>query len=494
MQQPTQRRAQPGEHDLGLGVAEARVELDDPNPARRQREPGVEQAGKRCASPRHLVDRRLQHRREHLVDQPGRRPRQRRVGAHAAGVRPGVAVADALEVLRRRQRHDGRAVGHREQRHLRPVEVLLHHDPLAGTPRAPAAARSSVTTTPLPAASPSSLTTYGAPSSSSAARHLRLARTPTDRRSRHPGRRHDVLGERLGPLEPGRGSRRSEARDPGRPHRVGCPRDQRPLRPDHHQVDAQLVASAPTAAGSVTSSGRIGTSAAMPALPGAATTSVTAGRPQAADQGVLAGAAAHDEHLHDFQNSHQRRDPLPDSGAVVRAGVTAPRTGAGLRPAARTSSPRRRAHRRPMPSARCLVTRAVADRLTELRVVALEAGDVLHGPGERVDGGHQRPGRRRGPLVRDRDRDLALDHRQLDACRDRGQLAGLLVGIVDPVTSPRILRATGQQGVPVLEVHLGQLAGIPVLEGRLEPVKRVLERLAGIPADEEDVVAHRRRR
>ena len=99
----------------------------------------------------------------------GRRPRQRRVGAHAAGVGAEVAVGDALEVLRRLQRHDVLAVREAEQRHLGAVEVLLDHAPgrraCRGRPaRARAAAvRSSVTTTPLPAARPSSLTTYGAP-------------------------------------------------------------------------------------------------------------------------------------------------------------------------------------------------------------------------------------------------------------------------------------------------------------------------------------------
>ena len=67
-------RAQPGQHHLGLRVAEAGVELDHPHPARGQRQPGVEQPGERRAPPRHLVDRRLQHCREHLVDQAGAAP------------------------------------------------------------------------------------------------------------------------------------------------------------------------------------------------------------------------------------------------------------------------------------------------------------------------------------------------------------------------------------------------------------------------------------
>ena len=77
-----------------------------------------------------------------LVDQAVRRPRQRGVGAHAAGVR-----------ARRRRRatrlkscagcsgHDGRAVGDREQRHLGAVEELLDHAPARRRRRARAPRR-----------------------------------------------------------------------------------------------------------------------------------------------------------------------------------------------------------------------------------------------------------------------------------------------------------------------------------------------------------------
>ena len=56
-----------------------------------------------------------------LVGQPG----QRRVGAHAAGVGAGVAVADALVVLRGAERHDGVAVAEQEERDLLAGEELL---------------------------------------------------------------------------------------------------------------------------------------------------------------------------------------------------------------------------------------------------------------------------------------------------------------------------------------------------------------------------------
>src|SRR5207248_11085570 len=49
----------------------------------------------------------------------------RRARAHAAGVRSGVAVADALVVARRRERDDGLAVDERMQRRLLADEDLL---------------------------------------------------------------------------------------------------------------------------------------------------------------------------------------------------------------------------------------------------------------------------------------------------------------------------------------------------------------------------------
>ena len=59
-------------------------------------------------------------------------PRQRRVGAHAAGVGALVAVAQALVVLRGAQRQHVVAVAEEEERHLGPVEELLdEHGPVA---------------------------------------------------------------------------------------------------------------------------------------------------------------------------------------------------------------------------------------------------------------------------------------------------------------------------------------------------------------------------
>ena len=62
---------------------------------------------------------------DHLVDESGGQPRQRRVRAHAAGVRALVAVEDALVVLGGCERQHVVAVAEQEQRHLLAVEELL---------------------------------------------------------------------------------------------------------------------------------------------------------------------------------------------------------------------------------------------------------------------------------------------------------------------------------------------------------------------------------
>ena len=174
LQQAAQRGLQPGQHHLGLGVAEPGVELDHPRPARGQGQPDVEQPGERRAAAAHLVDRRLGD----PVDdarRPGRpaptaaasrRPCRRcwgRVSPSPTRLKS-CAGASGTTVV---------AVGEAEQRDLGAVEELLDDDPpalgQAARACASASSRSSVTTTPLPAASPSSLTTYGGPNASSAA-------------------------------------------------------------------------------------------------------------------------------------------------------------------------------------------------------------------------------------------------------------------------------------------------------------------------------------
>ena len=112
-------------------------------------------------------------------------------------------------------------------------------------PQAPAcaraASRSVVTSTPLPAARASSLTTYGGPNAASAW-SASAWRTAGERgRGRDARLGHDLLGEGLRALDPGRGRVRAEAGDPGLAQGVGGARDQRCLRADDDQVGAELA-------------------------------------------------------------------------------------------------------------------------------------------------------------------------------------------------------------------------------------------------------------
>src|SRR5438105_2795253 len=92
---------------LRLGIAEAAVELQHPRPVVGEHQAGVEDADERRPALRELVEHRPVDALDDLLRVD---PLDGRVRAHAAGVRPGVAVADPLEVLRDRQRDRASAV------------------------------------------------------------------------------------------------------------------------------------------------------------------------------------------------------------------------------------------------------------------------------------------------------------------------------------------------------------------------------------------------
>ena len=225
-----------------------------------------------------------------------RRPGQRGVRAHAAGVRTGVAVADALEVLCGKQREDVTPSVTQKSDTSGPSRYSSMTT--RGTrPHGPGGVGSSVTTTPLPAARPSSLTTYGGPnasraaSTSSAVAQMRApavgtpaaamislanALEPSSRAAARPGRTR-VPAARTASATPATSGTSGPTR-PGRPHVGGEGRHRGPV---------------PTA------SGRCSATTAVPALPGAQTSAVTAG---SAAEGqahrVLPRAAAHHQHPH----------------------------------------------------------------------------------------------------------------------------------------------------------------------------------------------------
>ncbi len=117
---------------LALGVAEADIEFDQLRTLRGQHQPGEEDAAKRRAAAGERRQRRADdacHRR--LLDL-GRECRRRRIGAHAAGIGPGVAVADALVILRRAEENRFLAICEREQRDFLADQTFLDHHPRAG--------------------------------------------------------------------------------------------------------------------------------------------------------------------------------------------------------------------------------------------------------------------------------------------------------------------------------------------------------------------------
>ncbi len=302
VQQPGQRGLEAGEDDLGLRVAEAGVELDDPHAPRGDREPRVEQSGERRAPAAQLVHGGLEDRLEDLVDELRIGPRQRRVRAHAARVGPLVPVERALEVLRGLERYDRVAVRDGEERDLRAVEELLDDDPPAG--QRVGAGRLDVVGDDDALAGGQAVVLDHVGRAEGVEGRVDLRRAGADVRAGggHLGGGHHVLGERLGALQP-RGFRRgAEGGDTVLPDRVRDARHQRRLRAHHHEVGPQREGELRDG---VAVEGVHGVRRRDLGDPGVAGGAVQGGdvgvEGQRAAQGVFAGAAADDEDLHGVQ-------------------------------------------------------------------------------------------------------------------------------------------------------------------------------------------------
>ena len=224
---------------------------------------------------------------ERVVVELGRR----RERAHPARVRPLVAVVGALEVPRRRERDGLRAVAEREHRHLRPLEQLLDEHRPVERPRdlepgvdlrlRPADDDA------LPGRQPVGL------------QDARRPRRVEQGGGRNAGRGHHVLRERLRALDPSRRGRRPEDGDPGVAQDVGDARDERGLRPDDDEIDAERARQPEQALAVVGTTGWHVASAAIPGFPGAAWSSVSGGRRgEPPGERVLATARADDENAH----------------------------------------------------------------------------------------------------------------------------------------------------------------------------------------------------
>ena len=164
------------------------------------------------------------NRREHLVDFRWAEARHRRVGPHAARVRPGVSVAHALEVLSRRERDCFAPVADREDRDFFAFEQLLDHERVAASarslqPRVELFLRSAHEDA-FPCREPVDLD------------DTRRAGNGETLGRRYAGRGHYVLGEALRALDSGGSRSRAEDGDARVPKLIRNARDERRLGAD----------------------------------------------------------------------------------------------------------------------------------------------------------------------------------------------------------------------------------------------------------------------
>ena len=91
-----------------------------------QHQPGIDHTDVRGARRDEVIEHRLHEGRQEVVGRV--RDRRRSVGAHAARVRAGVGLTDALVVLGQRQRDSGGAVAQSEQGALGATKPLLEQE------------------------------------------------------------------------------------------------------------------------------------------------------------------------------------------------------------------------------------------------------------------------------------------------------------------------------------------------------------------------------
>ncbi len=254
----------------------------------------------------HQFDDRAMDRVDDLRHGLGVEARDRRVAAHAAGVRPLVAVEDPLVVLGGGQRDHVLAVAQGQQRELLALEELLEHD-LGGAEAALDEERldrlaglglALADDHALPRSEAVGLQHHGVGDGGKLLERLGPAAQHRVARGRDPGLGHQRLGVHLRALQPGGLGTGSERRDPLGLERVDEPGDQGRLRPDDHQV-ARLTLGRPD---DLSDLGRDLEAPGVGRDPGVARRAEQLGTLAAARQGahdrVLAAARADDEDLH----------------------------------------------------------------------------------------------------------------------------------------------------------------------------------------------------
>ena len=136
-EQPGQVLIEHREHDLGLGIPKAHIELDHFRTLAGQHQTDIQESAIGVAPTLHALEHGPHDPLDHIVLDLRRHQWAWGECAHATRVRSAVVVEDALVVLRRRQRHEGGAVGKHEVRGLLPRQEFFQDDPLAGRAEPP---------------------------------------------------------------------------------------------------------------------------------------------------------------------------------------------------------------------------------------------------------------------------------------------------------------------------------------------------------------------
>ena len=248
------RRVDHRQQRLGLRVAEPGVELDDLRTSRGQHQADVKAAAERDPA---LAQRGQAGRddvsRDRVQQRVDRLAHRRAVGPHAAGVGPQIAVERALVVAGRRQQPGAGAVADREDRHLAAGEQFLDDHGVAGlavlalieagSERGFDGVHRVADGHALTERQAVGLHRDPAVAGLGELDQLlaigRAARPPA--RGRYPGLVHELLGEELRALDPGRCLGRPENQRSRRRAGIGDPGLQGRVRTDDHQVELVLA-------------------------------------------------------------------------------------------------------------------------------------------------------------------------------------------------------------------------------------------------------------
>ncbi len=128
---------EPGQERLGLGIAEAAVELDHFRAVGRDHQPGVQDAPVRPPLARHRLHRGFQDLLLHLLEAAARDHRRRGVRPHSPGVGPPVPVVGGLVVLGGFHRQGALPVYKGQHAGLFALQELLDHHPFPGVAEDP---------------------------------------------------------------------------------------------------------------------------------------------------------------------------------------------------------------------------------------------------------------------------------------------------------------------------------------------------------------------